>query len=42
MSNNNLVKDLSIDRVPKYFGGDTPSMLSVKESPDYANLPDTY
>jgi hypothetical protein len=42
MSNNNLVKDMSIDRLPRYFNGEVPSMLAVKESPDYANLPNTY
>jgi hypothetical protein len=42
MSNNNLIKDFSLDRVPQHFGGEVPSMLTVKESPDYSNLPNTY
>jgi hypothetical protein len=41
MSNNNLIKPSALDRVPKYFT-ETPPMLSVKESPDYSNLPNAY
>jgi len=42
MSSNNFIKGQSMDRVPKYFESDVPNMLSIKESPDYANLPNAY
>ena len=42
MSSNNFIKGQSMDRIPKYFESDVPSMLSIKESPDYANLPHAY
>ena len=42
MSSNIFLKGQSLDRVPKYFESDVPNMLSIKESSDYPNLPNTY
>jgi heme/copper-type cytochrome/quinol oxidase subunit 2 len=42
MSNNNLIKDLSIDRAPKYLDNDVPHILRAKEASDYLNLTNTY
>jgi len=42
MSSSNLVKDLSLDRAPRYLENEVPYMLRAKEASDYPNLTDSY
>jgi hypothetical protein len=42
MSTNTLIKDLSIDRAPKFLDNNVPYILRAKEAPDYLNLTNTY